>query len=216
MKLYVLGLAGVLAAAVAGCQTTSPENATALTGEPPLAETPPPLPEVGTVTSWRTKDGAVVSDTVVDVTDGVASYENTRGWAWSQGPFWTPTVAWSGPDGEKGSQTYTGETELFPLAIGKSITMAYSGASENGAFNGQQRCTVEGAERIAVPVGEYDTYKIVCISGGNLSNPFWTRVRHYAPELGQNIRFFRKKRDGEELVRELISVTPPAAAPASS
>lgn len=124
-------------------------------------------------------------------------------------------VAWQGPQEERfttdrnfvvpklssslaGTQrsVIKGAEGLWPLAIGKSDRMRIGRTSADAA-GGQiakaarsYNCRVSNTERLSVPAGSFDTYRVQCTrfssSGKRLVE---TRVWHYAPALGHYVRY---------------------------
>lgn len=58
----------------------------------------------------------------------------------------------------------------FPLEVGKKWSFQYEQHNKNNAFKGRFKLSAEvvGAERVSVPAGEFDTFKIV--TGGFIDN----------------------------------------------
>ncbi len=124
-------------------------------------------------------------------------------------------VSWQGPQGESfttdrsfvvpklssslaGSKhsIINGAEGLWPLAVGKSDRMRIARSSVDAA-GGQiskaarsYNCRVSNTERLSVPAGSFDTYRVQCTrfssSGKRLVE---TRVWHYAPEVGHFVRY---------------------------
>ena len=88
--------------------------------------------------------------------------------------------------GEEGSsKTIAHSGSLFPMRIG---------ASESGIVfdekSGTQKkitCSVTGKEKVSVPAGTFDTYRVICKEPGSLVE------HHYSPELGTRVQYRRER-----------------------
>ena len=199
---------------MAGCQSTasidpsvsSPASAQPVTESLAPAAAPSADHQVGDQYVWMANGRAEAVDTVVAVADEAVSMEASNGWAWSvETLYFTPPVSWSGPDGTGSRVNSSGIDPLFPLEIGNSNTIAYDGVNNGDAFSGRERCVVEAEERITVPLGTFDTFRIECRRGWDLSDPSRTRVMHYAPEILRVVRQVHQARDEGPDIYELVS-----------
>ena len=73
---------------------------------------------------------------------------------------------------------------LYPLEVGRRARWTRTGINNGQAFTSVVNCEVAGQERVKPPIGEVDTFKVVCTSGGTPARPFATHTYWYAPSLG--------------------------------
>jgi hypothetical protein len=153
-----------------------------------LAPAPLPARQVGQTFTYLQDEKEVVS-TVVGVDGDQVSWRSSDGWQWTAlTPFeGNSALSWKGPDGE-GHQQYEGNPgAIFPLQIGKSVQVSYRAVHDGKGYGGLQICEVKDQKRVEVPAGAFDTYVVVCKSGGDLSKPYSTRTYYYAPAIGANV-----------------------------
>lgn len=112
-------------------------------------------------------------------------------------------------------------TSLWPLQVGKKSgfveqnTWQPRGGSPRD-FTAYWSCRVDGKEKVRVPAGEFDTWKIICArySGSMRSSTAFAReyrTWYYAPEISHWVAMDRERSSGEERVfrrRELVAVMP--------
>ena len=195
--------AGAIAAA---CQSFSAPTA----GPVSAALAPAPMPDLRPGTAYT-----VVVDgerqevvTLLSKSGNASDWADNDGWSWTTtGPF-PPPLAWKGPDDE-GQMTVEGEmNDLFPLEVGKSMTVSLDGRSTSypQGWSHSRRCTVDAQESVTVPAGTFDAFKVVCIQGQRLSDPFQTRTYYYAPAV-QTVVYEHVARDGRpDETTELVSL----------
>ena len=108
---------------------------------------------------------------------------------------------------------------LWPLAVGKkssfstNVTFKSKDTGRQGKFRQLWSCSVDGAERVRVLAGTFDTYRVSCArksrsaSRGKLYYR-QTVIYHYAPEIGHHVRYESRTKGKAPYVRELIAVRP--------
>ncbi|MCK5546559.1 MAG: hypothetical protein KAI27_04235 [Rhodospirillaceae bacterium] len=125
---------------------------------------------------------------------------------------------------ETSTREYTKQTDasvgdLWPLTVGKSssfttnVKFKSKDSGKEGKFKQLWRCSVDGAERVRVLAGTFDTYRVSCTrrsrstSNGKL---FYrqTVIYHYAPEIGHHVRYESRTKGKTPYTRELIGVRP--------
>ncbi|HEC90068.1 MAG TPA: hypothetical protein ENI55_00220 [Alphaproteobacteria bacterium] len=108
--------------------------------------------------------------------------------------FLIPFFEWQNRTSRSRSQITAKPNMLWPLATGKeqSFEVKQTVTSNDGLtsneFEQSWQCVVEGTEKITVPAGTFDTYRISCfryIAGTS----FWrqTRTYNYAPAIGHYV-----------------------------
>ena len=205
-------IAAIIGAAllIGACQSAKPPPA-GLSAAPVAVTLPPgrlPVLESGATFVFRKRDGAEVTSRVVAVEGDDVTWQADNGWTWTGKAFFWPVERWQS-DGAGGSQEISGDpAALFPLMVGERVAYRYQGRSqdEQAGWSGQGRCEVAAAEQITVPAGTFDTYKVVCEQGEDLSDPYRVRTWWYAPAIGHYVAQLHRTRTGgidefEQLVR---------------
>ena len=195
-------IAATLGAAllIGACQSPTP-TPPALTPAPAAAALPParlPALQPGATFVFRKGNGEEITSRVVAVDGSDVTWQADNGWTWTGKAFYWPVQSWQG-EGAGGSQEISGDpAALFPLMVGERVAYRYQGRSraEQSGWSGQGRCNVAAAEQITVPAGTFDTYKVVCEQGEDLSAPYRTRTWWYAPEIGHYVATLHQTRDG--------------------
>ncbi len=171
----------------------------------PLKPMAKPAIKAGETKVWR-GGGKEWMEMVMAVDESTASYAQTDGCRITR-PHeeFSPWLKWEGcafGSGEGSGKLIDGT--IWPLKTGTKFVYEYAGRDHRGrSWQGRMDCTVEGTARIAVPAGEFDTYRLVCDTK-NIR-----RVWHIAPKLGTTVKFSRKRFDGSRSsTREMVSFTP--------
>ena len=133
----------------------------------------------------------------------------------TNGNFALPRLEWQRAKDHGESKVTVRSGELWPLESGARAR--YTVVSERTKTkSGQTRrrdrvyhCTVEKTERISVPAGAFDTFRVECLrynrSGSRI---VLQRIWHYAPEVGHYVRReIVNKSAGTRKVVELVSYT---------
>jgi hypothetical protein len=201
MKPTIAAMIGV-ALVVGACQSATPTPA-GLSPAPAAATLPPGRLAVlrpGTTFVFRNGDGEETTSSVIAVDGGDVTWQASNGWTWTGKTFYWPVERWrSETEDSAGAQVVTGDAEaLFPMTVGERVAYRYEGRSRDAraGWTGQGRCEVAASERITVPAGVFDTYKVVCEQGEDLSEPYRTRTWWYAPALGHYVATRHQTRDG--------------------
>ncbi|MDH3335460.1 MAG: hypothetical protein OEL50_02340 [Rhodospirillaceae bacterium] len=109
--------------------------------------------------------------------------------------------------------------DIWPLAVGKTSSFATNvkyrskDTSTEGEFRQLWDCAVDGAERVRVLAGEFDTYRVSCqrtFRSHTSGKTYYKQkvVYHYAPEIGNYVRYQSTPRGKSTYVRELIAIRP--------
>lgn len=109
--------------------------------------------------------------------------------------------------------------DIWPLAVGKTssfstnISFRSKETMDQGEFKQYWRCNVDGAERVRVAAGTFNTYRITCERRSRSPRTGRTYYRqkviyHYAPEIGTYVRYESHIKKKATYVRELIAVRP--------
>ncbi|MBC6445216.1 MAG: hypothetical protein GDA50_07315 [Alphaproteobacteria bacterium GM202ARS2] len=161
-----------------------------------LAPVDRPKPVVGETATWciGNSDGETcdqVETKVLNIAENgcatVFEREGTQSYCPDEGPFFLPT-AWDNEDFGKGRREWNAVFgELWPLKVGTRYIFLEKGEDHNNkpwVRHGELR--VLGAEKMTVPAGTFDTYRITVHLGYNRSYDM-----NYAPELGSLVYFDR-------------------------
>jgi hypothetical protein len=212
----LIGTALILGA----CQSVQPTPKTLAPEEPGARLAPAAVPALqpGASFTFRKTDGAEITSRVVAVDGSDISWEADNGWAWTAKNFYWPVERWRGASSQ-GAQEVSGDPDaLFPLAVGERAAYRYRGRStaDPRGWTGRGRCNVAAAERITVPAGTFDTYKVVCEQGEDLDDPYRVWTRWYAPELGHPVASLHQTRDGAiNELQQLVGHRPSQLSPSA-
>ena len=150
---------------------------------------------------------------VTDNSNGTISWKYGNG-AVSSGyrNFLVPQLSWEG-DSSKGTRvTEASQDLLWPLIIGNSaqlVTTQTSVDKANGFTEETKRkweCSVSGTEKVSVPAGNFDAYRIVCNRYAIDSNSWRGRHTYYfSPDIRHYVRldkdYANRSSKKEQLVR---------------
>jgi hypothetical protein len=187
---------------------------------------PAPLPTYEKGTTFIYSNGAW--ETVTATSQGLVTWQNHRRNISSGSPDFTYRRAnWQTKTRQGTRQIMPRQdlliqrsTSLWPLQIGNVASFSEKGNwSEQGGLEKSSDanwfCEVVGTERLAVMVGEFDTYKIDCKRYSTPQNPTRARVRqlrtwYYAPAIEHYVlkttTYYYDKRSRRQ---ELLAVLPP-------
>lgn len=195
----------ILAASVTALAACAPEVKT----EAVQAEMTPMdlrLPVVGDTKVWKEGDGQFQA-VVTSFSGGALTVETSKGCAYTQDAGFAPSSKWSNcAPFDDGTQNNTKTGEIYPLAVGNSVSYAVTGSNVKGNdWSTTRNCSVKGTARVSVPAGTFDTYHVNC-------KDEWTSRDYYvSPELGTSVLFRRVGNDASRnTVQELVSFTPGA------
>ncbi|NNK95886.1 MAG: hypothetical protein HKP41_16170 [Desulfobacterales bacterium] len=147
------------------------------------------------------------------------SSKDTINWKYSNGAvssgyqnFLVPQLSWEG-DSSKGKRvTEASQNLLWPLTTGNSAQFGITQTSTdkaNGFTKETKRkweCSVSGTERISVPAGNFDTYRVVCNRYTIDSNNWRGRHTYYfSPDIRHYVRldkdYANRSSKREQIVR---------------
>ena len=132
------------------------------------------------------RNGKEHSTVLVSREGDVATFEASGGCRYTRTDnVFSPATKFTNCRGNTGSQTITGvEGSIWPLKIGNTQSWSLTGRNTAGnTWSTTRRCEVESAERITVPAGEFDAYKVVC------KDSWRTRTWYYAPDVKSAVLF---------------------------
>ena len=190
------------------CHHPTPAALTPAPAAATLAPARSPELQPGATFVFRQRDGEEVTSRVVAVDGSDETWQSDNGWTWTGKEFFWPIESWQS-EGGGGSQEISGDPDaLFPLMVGEQVAYRYQGQSQSvqAGFSGQGRCEVAAAEQITVPAGTFDTYKVVCVQGEDLSAPYRTRTWWYAPAVGHYVAMLHQTTDRRvDQLEQLVS-----------
>lgn len=180
VSVATLGLCGFVLGACAPVVTSVPVALQLPPGE--MADYP-----VGS--QWVGLEGSdLVTHFLIRADAQTRSLESTTGCSWTQPiNFLGPALEWEDCKGSSGRQVIQ-ETfgEIWPLEIGKTQSWSVSGKSSTGeTWKGMHTCRVDSAERVTVPAGDFDTFKVTCESISTIETTY------YAPSLRDAVLYLR-------------------------
>lgn len=176
----------------------------------PFAGAPQPAAQgtfaVGSV--WRNLRNGAPIETVLAAKEGqFHTYQSSWGCTWvREENAFAPSLRFANCGGSDGAQKITGEEgKIWPLRVGSAQSWSIVGQNANGdTWETTRRCKVESTERVTVPAGAFDTYKVVCLDNWR------TRTWYYAPAIKATVLFTnydsqRQSIDKFELVSAPVS-----------
>jgi hypothetical protein len=190
-------------------------------------QNPEPLPVYRQGTTFVYSDGTW--ETVNAVAPNIVTWKNHRGYTSNGTPDFTRRRIYYQTRTRQGTRTFgpredlifTGSELLWPLKIGNIASYTETGTwtdKRNGSqhsYRSNWSCEVDGIERVAVPAGEFDAWKITCtrynVSGrGVQSRPKEIKTWYYAPQVGHYVLVTRNYLYDKPSQRlELLAVLPP-------
>lgn len=157
---------------------------------------PAPLPHYAVGRSFTFDDGR--RETVLSANGEVLRWRKNRfSTAFAYRNFLIPVISWETRSRKSSSRVTARPRMLWPLRVGNDqrfeitqVVVAKGGARFKGGktrteFKRSWRCVVERTERLTVPAGTFDTYRISCFRY-RPGTAIWrqTRIYHYAPKIG--------------------------------
>lgn len=157
----------------------------------PMAKPTNPSFVAGTKRHWL-RDGEESITTIVSL-DG-DTYSGNRSidecsWVEMTYEFAAPSLSWKNCNGTSGTQTITKtKGSPWPLHSKSKFEYKFRGSYHDGSkpWVSTRKCKVKAQERVSVPAGEFDTYKLECKDKWN-KRTYW-----FSPDLGHSVLFKRK------------------------
>ena len=205
---------GLLIAAALGLGACAPAIERVSLSEDALAPAQAPTPVVGSVMKWCIGQNNAdtcekKTETIIEVAGEGCFVTDNGEERWTRcvdgNPYFLAT-SWDGPKYGKGQREWSREEgTLWPLQVGTRYSFHESGKDENETWERDGVLIVTGAEKITVPAGTFDTYRIEVSLGKNRYYEM-----NFAPDLGQNIFFHRRhKKNGDDEPQFLVEVVSP-------
>jgi hypothetical protein len=190
-------------------------------------QNPEPLPVYRQGTTFVYADGTW--ETVKAVAPNIVTWKNHRGYTSNGTPDFTHRRIYYKTRTRQGTRTFgprkdlilSGNETLWPLKIGNTASYTETGTwtdkrdGSQHTYRSHWSCEVDGIERVAVPAGEFDAWKISCtrynVSGGGVqSGPKEIKTWYYAPQAGHYVLITRNYLYDKPSRRlELLAVLPP-------
>ena len=163
MKPRMLGMlafvSGTLLALI-GCESAGPIEAQAV-DLPPM-----PQPERNVGYEWAAmKNGQEYVTTIVSEEGDMWTWKDSDGCSYTDDKTrFAPAVRWENcHSSSDGTQAVALKGDVWPLEVGKNWIYTFSGSDVDGnTWQGERKCTVEGATKIRTVPGYHSTYKVVC------------------------------------------------------
>jgi len=190
-------------------------------------QNPEPLPVYRQGVTFVFADGTW--ETVKAVAPNIVSWKDHRGYTSNGTPDFTRRHIYYKTRIRQGTRTFGPREDLiirskevlWPLKIGNRASYTETGTwidKRDGSehfYRSQWSCEVVGTERVTVPAGEFNTWKISCtrynVSGqGVQSRAKEIKTWYYAPEIGHYVLVTRNYLyDKPSRRQELLAVLPP-------
>jgi surface antigen len=189
-------------------------------------------PNFETLPAYRPGTTFVYSDgtweTVAAVTPHAVIWRDHRGYTSSRTPDFTRRPISYQTRTRQGTRTFGpreniiagGQQSIWPLKIGKKASFTERGTwidkkdGSEHAYRTHWSCEVAGKKRVAVPAGEFDTWKITCTRYNvsrrtSRSQPREVKTWYYAPQIGHYVLVTRKYfYDKPARRQEMLAVLP--------
>jgi len=209
----------ILTMAVFGC--------TAAQRSSHIHQDPEPLPAYRQGTTFVYADGAW--ETVNAVAPNIVTWKDHRGYTSNGTPDFTRRRIYYQTRARQGTRTFGPREDLvfrskevlWPLKIGNRASYTETGTwidkrdGSEHSYRNHWSCEATGIERVAVPAGEFSTWKISCtrynVSGQSVqSRPKEIKTWYYAPEIGHYVLVTHNYLyDKPSRRQELLAVLPP-------
>ena len=193
----------------------------------PANQNPEPLPVYRQGTTFVYSDGTW--ETVAAVAPNIITWKDHRGNISNGTPDFTRRRIYYQTRSRQGTRTFgpredlilSGSEMLWPLKIGNTASYTETGTwtdkrdGSQHSYRSHWSCEVDGIERVAVPAGEFDAWKIRCtrynVSGRSVqSRPKEIKTWFYAPRVGHHVLVTRNYLyDKPSRRQELLAVLPP-------
>jgi hypothetical protein len=197
-----LPLLAMAALTLAAC--SQPQRPT-LSAGPDLPPAPLPRWQVGDSVSWSNGQ----TETVVAVEGEVVRWRDQDGNTYAGfRNFALPSLEWDYPKTKAVTAMTVAADALWPLKPGNRVHFMVNQRltmkihDSEVAYHDEWACAVDGTERVAVRLGQFDTYRLRCQRfwrGSNIGEIVW----NYAPALGQVVR---RNWTGAEEPEELVAI----------
>lgn len=180
---------------------------------PPIAEVPTsaPLPavekpypfQVGYKRETKRQDGRANFITVIEVTADTVTWQSDGGCTHTR-PHdnFAPSIKWTGCTTNGTHEYELIEGQPYPIKVGNAWRYKVSGQNDTGGkWDTTRSCKVEGEAQVTVPMGTYDTFKVVC------RDTWRVRTWYISPELGQSVFFSNSRPQQNEIwTHELVRI----------
>jgi len=160
-----------------GCATSSP---TPVSSE--LAPANLVVYAEGSKWTWE-RGGKIETSEVTSVDNDILKFTQNTGCSYTRGTdMFGPETSFENCGGHSGgSAIIETKGQLWPLQVGNRQSWTYQSNDATSSATQTRKCIVEGQERVTVPAGQFDAYKIVCKSKNQ------TRTSYYAPSAKSNV-----------------------------
>ena len=182
-RICILGVAAGSAMLLAACAGDPTVNREAQVELAPMAKPAPtaPLP-------YMDGDTKVMTE-LVSLQDDLATYKmiggKDDGCSYSNKDWFGPSLTYENCGGESGSQQYTKDGDIWPLAVGKTEKYAVKGSNGKDTWETTRRCEVRSTVAVVIGEKQLPSYEVVCTDKWN------TRTWYVSPELGQTVKYKR-------------------------
>lgn len=151
------------------------------------------LPALTAGTSYSFDDGR--TERIVEVSSGLVRWQGADDFTFTTTTnVLLPRTAWH--DGQLHGERMmaVAPAALFPLSRGNSVSFTaqrHTTDSRTGAMTGLSeawQCRVDDTERVAIQIGTFDTFRVVCSLNTGTEPQGTLRTFYYAPAIGYYVR----------------------------
>ncbi len=113
-----------------------------------------------------------------------------------------PSLKHVAADGRGITRIINRDNELFPLRLGSATKFSESAGMDEPPYSKSYEwsCNVDQEERVQVPAGSFDAYRVACMRDDGLNV-----ISHYAPEVGYVVKREIAMQGQPTEVRSLVS-----------
>lgn len=167
--------------ALGACATPQIEEAPTSAALPAIEK--PFFYDVGYTHTSERKDGTNRVMTVLESNETTVTWETDNGCRFTSiHDNFAPDLTWTNCNNSGTQEHQLLEGQAYPLKLGNEWRYKVSGSNdEGGKWKTTRSCKVEGEVQITVPMGTYDTLKVVCRDNWRV------RTWYMAPELGHSV-----------------------------
>jgi len=148
------------------------------------------MPEFSVGESFTYDDGS--TETVIAVRGDKVTWRSGGGIVRARSKsFFLPVLSWQNRVRRSQTVLTNDGKDMWPLHVGASVRLdERQVAEDNDGSNSREykrswECKVKGTEKVTVPAGSFNTYRIECYRY-TFDSSYWrqTRVYNYAPDIG--------------------------------
>lgn len=114
----------------------------------------------------------------------------SKGCSWVNDGWFAPAESFENCRGNSGTQKISKEGDIWPLAVGKTVSYKVTGENDKGNnWKTTRRCEVKDAVMVSIQEKPYAAYEVICKDS-------WSTAKWYvSPDLKRVIKYNRRHKD---------------------